>query len=411
MRAKRLGSLVAVWRRSLVLILVPLIVAAGAIPAVAGSTTRVSVDSAGGEANGFSGDRDFRRRGVSISADGRFVAFVSEASNLVPGDTNGTSDIFVHDRSTGLTTRVSVDSAGRQANGPSFIPSISADGRFVAFASDASDLVPGDTNGARDVFVHDLETGVTTRVSVNSAGGQGGGSGDPSISADGRFVAFESGFDLAPGGVQGDANIFVHDRQTGVTTHVFGFATRPSISADGRFVAFELTFLDVLGVYDRQTGVFTRIRCGRLHFFPSISANGRFVAFAADNTCGSDIFDDVLVHDLRTGVTEPVADPGFGGDGPLSISANGRFVAYRQISEVLVHDRQTGVTTQVAVDSAGGQANGGSRAPSISATGRFVAFQSIATNLVPRDTNGTSDIFVHDREDDGDDGDNDDGEQ
>jgi Tol biopolymer transport system component len=382
------------WRRSFVLILVPLIVAGGAIPAVAGSTTRVSVDSAGGEANGFSGDRDFRRRGVSISADGRFVAFVSEASNLVPADTNGFQDIFVHDRSTGLTTRVSVDSAGAEANGLSLQPSIAADGRFVAFASDASNPVPGDTNGRRDVFVHDLETGVTTRVSANNFG-----SGAPSISADGRFVAFQGAGD----------NIFVHDRQTGVPSLVaFGFSSRPSISADGRFVAFELSVIDLIVVADWQTGVSTGVFCCRLNLFPSISANGRFVAFEGDDFGLPNVF----VHDLQTRVTEPASDPGFGGDGPLSISATGRFVAFRDgFGVVVVHDRHTGVTTQVSVDSAGGLARGGSRAPSISATGRFVAFQSYASDLVPGDTNGTSDIFVHDREDDGDDGDNDDGEQ
>jgi Tol biopolymer transport system component len=129
---------------SLAWILVPLIVGASAISAVAGPTTQVSVNSAGEEGNAPS-------QASSLSATGRFVAFSSIASNLVPGDTNGVTDVFVHDRKTGVTTRVSVDSAGGEGNGDSAGPSISASGRFVAFTSAASNLVPGDTNGTEDV--------------------------------------------------------------------------------------------------------------------------------------------------------------------------------------------------------------------------------------------------------------------
>ena len=127
----------------------------------------------------------------SLSADGRYVAFASQASNLVTGDTNGTSDVFVRDRQTGATTRVSVDSSGTQGNNGSAEPSLSADGRYVAFTSQADNLVTGDTNGKADVFVHDRQTAQTTRVSVDSAGNQLDFDSDsPSISGDGRFVAF-----------------------------------------------------------------------------------------------------------------------------------------------------------------------------------------------------------------------------
>ena len=155
---------------------------------------RVSVASSGVQGNG-------RSCCPSISADGRFVAFASEASNLVPGDTNGAWDVFVYDRQTGEITRVSVASDGAQGNGDSGGPAISADGRFVAFYSSASNLVPGDTNGVEDVFVHDRLTGQTTRVSVASDGAQGNDlSWQPSISADGRFVAFASrASNLVPG--------------------------------------------------------------------------------------------------------------------------------------------------------------------------------------------------------------------
>ena len=130
-----------------------------------GETERVSVNSTGGQGNDES-------QGHSMTPDGRYVAFASRASNLVQRDTNGSPDVFVHDRRTGATTRVSVNSAGVQGEFYSTSPAISADGRFVAFASIASNLVPGDTNGTADIFVHDRRTGRTTRVSVDSAGQQ-----------------------------------------------------------------------------------------------------------------------------------------------------------------------------------------------------------------------------------------------
>src|SRR2546425_47262 len=135
-------------------------------------------------------------------------AFWGHASNLVPGDTNGLADVFVHDRQTGTTTRVSVDSSGAQGNAGSYDPSMSADGRYVVFTSDASNLVPGDTNGVSDVFVHDLLTGATTRASVDSGGAQGNGrskcSIGTSISFDGRTVGFISeADDLVPGDTNG----------------------------------------------------------------------------------------------------------------------------------------------------------------------------------------------------------------
>ena len=190
--------------------------------AAGGDTTRVSVASDGAQGNRYSYD-------PSISADGRYVAFYSYASNLVSGDTNGVYDVFVHDRQSGQTTRVSVASDGAQGNNGSYYdPSISADGRYVAFDSSASNLVSGDTNGARDVFVHDRQGGGTTRVSVASDGAQGGtGSWNPSISADGRYVAFYSGAsNLVSGDTNGTDDVFVHDGQTGQTTRI-------SVASDG----------------------------------------------------------------------------------------------------------------------------------------------------------------------------------
>src|SRR5258706_583306 len=191
----------------------------GLVPAATaqamGSTIIISVASDGTQGNGYSSDS-------SISADGRYVAFTSDASNLVLGDTNNSRDVFVHDMQTGITTRVSVDSNGNQGNLASVGSSISADGRYVAFGSSASNLVLGDTNNSSDVFVHDMQTGITTRVSVDSNGNQGNlDSSGSSISADGRYVAFNSNAsNLVTGDTNGTFDIFVHDMQTGVTTRV-----------------------------------------------------------------------------------------------------------------------------------------------------------------------------------------------
>jgi len=331
---------------------------------------------------------------AALSADGRYIVFASGVTNLVPGDTNQQTDIFVYDRLTEETKRVNVASDGAQAfGGPSASPSISADGRFVAFASSAVNLVPGDTNGLKDIFVHDRQTGATTRVSVATGGGQpaGGGSDHSAISADGRFIAFDSdATDLVPDDTNGFADIFVHDRVTGTTQRVSvdtggaqavgGDSRHPAISADGRFVAFhsEATnlgpgdtneFADIF-VHDRVAGTTQRVSVdtgggqaiGGHSFFPSISADGRYVAFQSDAT-------NLVPNDT-----------------------NGK-------RDIFVHDRQTGATTRVSVATGGGQALGGGAArPSISADGRYVAFESGATNLVPDDTNDLTDIFVHDRE-------------
>src|SRR5690606_534630 len=186
----------------------------------------------------------------SISADGRYVSFDSGSTNLVNGDTNGRSDVFVHDRLTGNTSRVSVNSAGVQGDGDSGVSSISADGRYVAFASAATNLVAGDTNIESDVFVHDRLTGNTTRVSVSTGGVEGNsGSGGPSISADGRYVAFAStASNLVLSDYNTEVDVFVRDRLKGTTALVSQSSTgttgnrgsySPSISADGRYIVFD----------------------------------------------------------------------------------------------------------------------------------------------------------------------------
>src|SRR5262245_37962878 len=184
----------------------------------------------------------------SVSPDGRYVAFHSFARNLVVGDGNGLVDVFVRDLVAGTTVRASVDDAGGDANGPSYYASISADGRFVAFMSFASDLVPGDGNGVPDVFVRDLVAGTTVRASVDALGGDpDGDSTTPAITPDGRYVAFASSAnDLVPGDHNGSFDVFVRDLMAGTTARVSvdvggrdtnGNSYQAAITPDGSFVA------------------------------------------------------------------------------------------------------------------------------------------------------------------------------
>ena len=212
-----------------------------------GTIERVNVTSAGAQSVGS------RCLGPVLSADGRYVAFAFSATDLVPNDTNGTWDIFLRDRQLGTTERVSVGPGGEQGNGPSEDPAISADGKLIAFESDASNLVMGDTNGRRDVFVYNRNTGTTTRVSVRSNGAQAvnGSSRDAEFSADGRFVAFDSGATgLVPKDTNGTRDVFIHDLVKGKTQRasvsssgkqVKGNSFNPTVSANGRIrrVRFE----------------------------------------------------------------------------------------------------------------------------------------------------------------------------
>jgi Tol biopolymer transport system component len=214
----------------------------------------------------------------TLSADGRFVAFYSEASSLVPDDTKGQADVFVHDRQTGTTERVSVGPGGVQGDANSSGGALSADGRFVAFSSFASNLVPGDSNGTEDVFVRDRRTGTITRVSLGPRRVQGNGSSDdPALSADGRFVAFYSvASNLVPSDLNGKGDVFVHDRQTSTTARVSlgpngrqgnSDSAWPDLSANGRVVAFgsyasNLVPGDTNGGSEGEQDVFVRTLVG-----------------------------------------------------------------------------------------------------------------------------------------------------
>ena len=406
-----------------------------------GVTTRVSVSSSGVQGNNAS-------YSPSISADGRYVVFPSDATNLVNNDNNSRRDVFVHDRQTGDTSRVSVDSNGVQANGNSSTAAISGNGRYVVFYSEATNLIALNTGGYYNIFVHDRQTGQTSLVSVSSSGvAANDNSAIPSISYDGRYVAFRSN---ATNLVSGDSNsrtdIFVRDMQTLETTRISVDSNgkqgdkdsdQPAISVDGRFVTFrsgatnlvsgDTNGRDDVFVHDLQTGQTTLVSVRtdkaaqdiRSVEWPAISGDGRYVAFNSlgDRLVDNDTNDasDVFLHDRQTGVTTRVSVNNSGVQGNKdsvtpAISQDGRYVVFNSAAnnlvlgdnnayqDIFVYDQQTGITSRVSISSTGVEGNSfaGTR-PVISADGLYIAFTSNASNMVPSDTNGVYDTFVHDR--------------
>jgi Tol biopolymer transport system component len=407
----------------------------------------------GGQADGHS----WR---ATISGDGRFVAFDSQADNLVPGDTNlvtvpgpspeepsytyNAADVFVFDRQTGLTERVSVATDGTQGNRESEVSFISTDGRWVVFQSEADNLVADDTNGMTDVFVHDRQTGVTELVSLGIDGAQGNGKSLPrGISAGGRYVLFNSSADnLVPGDTNGARDLFVRDRANGSVERVsVGYdgeqADKDSwggaMSADGRFVVFQSSAsnlvpgdtngADDIFVHDREKGTTERVSVSKAgkggnhsSYEGSISADGRYVAFMSSATNlvpgdTSSLRNDVFLYDRKQKTIQrvsisPTGREGNNTSGSPSISADGRYVAFlshasnlvsgdtNRMADVFVRDLKTGVTRRVSLNAKGEQADKESLMLDLSGDGRWVAFMSMATNLVPHDTNESDDIFV-----------------
>ena len=426
----------------MILLLASLLVPGSVLAHTPGFTQRVSVNSAVEEGNDASGIS-------AISGDGRFVAFGSAATNLIAGG-NLPFNIFVHDRQTGATEIVSVSSGGRQGEGFSSGPAINHDGRFVAFDSDAANLVQGDQNGTTDVFRHDRDTGETILVSVSSSGGQGDSSSHaPAISADGRFIVFHANSSLAPEDTNQQTDVYVRDVQAGTTALVsIGFdgsagnntSFIQDISGDGRFVAFvsDSTNLIPNDVEDFEANVYVRdlltgttelVSVGsdgtraNVGFFdrPSISADGRYVAFSTTASLvpqdTRQFSLDIYLRDRQAGTTELISVnsdevPGNGRSEGPSVSADGRFVSFQSDSsnivtpdepagffpdeDIFVRDRQAGVTYRVSESSTGAEGNARSLGGTISDDGLVTAFSSDASNLVPNDTNFVTDIFVHD---------------
>jgi len=322
----------------------------------------------------------------SISSDGRFVAFYSDATNIVTGDTNEVGDIFIFDRETGINERVSIASDGSQANEEAYTCTLSTDGRFVAFGSYATNLVPNDTNDVGDVFVHDREKGVTKRVSVASDGTQANGDSywAVAVNCDGHVVAFMSeATNLVTGDTNNCNDIFVHNRELRITKRI-------SVGSDGTEADGESMFV-------------------------KLSCNGRYVVFlsGASNLVPNDpngSITDGFVHDHWNHVTELIFEsagfdvPGGGSfHSSPSISPDGRFVGFESWSDDLVPgdtnmsgdtfliERETGIVERCSVSSDGSEADSDSSQPEISADNRFVVFGSGATNLVPNYLNENMD--------------------
>jgi hypothetical protein len=405
----------------------------------AGATDLVSINI-----HGASGDA--ASSGVALNADGTIVAFYSDATDLVTSDTNQVRDVFVRDRSRSATERVSVNSDDVQANGPSHgagsSPAISGTGDIVAFYSDATNLVQDDTNGHTDVFVRLRAEGSTERVSLSSTGEQSNGDSlNPSISSTGRFVAFQSdASNLVPDDTNGETDIFVRDRENGTTERVCGTiqgngpSFLPSISADGNFVAFASSATNLVQgdtnnhidifVCDRRSGALERVSISSTgeqgnddSVLPAIDAAGCVVVFksTASNLVPDDINGvvDVFARDRSTGTTERISVSFTGGNAndesfPPSISYDGRFVAFGSaasnlvrsdvnlLPSVFVRDRLISQTFIVDLNDAGQQANGAAVdvPTSISGDATQIGYVSFASNLTDNDANRSADVFV-----------------
>lgn len=392
----------------------------------------------------------------SISNDGRYIVFESASTNVVANDTNSVTDIFRYDTQTATYIRVSVSSAGVQGNGNSITPIISGNGRYVAFRSDANNLVVNDSNGYSDVFLRDMQMNTTTRISVNSIGNPLTGSGiimPYDISSDGQYVLMVSNKpDIVPNDTNNSWDIFLYDRQTGTTSRAsvngngdqldLG-AVDGNLSDNGRYLAFSSSSPNLVAndtnnapdafVKDLQTGQVTRISVnsggnqatypGSVNFpfliVDDISADGRYVTFAsnADNLVANDTNGDAwdqFFHDRQTGQTKRISinndgtqADGISGNGV--ISDDGRYVFFESFAtnlvandtnnaiDVFMFDNQTNSLSRISLTSVGGQTDGDSGVAALSADMRYVVMASDATNIVANDTNNARDIFIYDR--------------
>lgn len=406
--------------------------------APAATITRVSVSSAAEQADGATGT-------PVISADGRFIAFFSLASNLTPDDEDEGGDVFVHDRQTGETRRISVFPPGIEGTLDAAGPAISADGRFIVFWTSVRVGLP---ENLWNVYLYDQLTGTTTLTTVRGVGDVNPDRGAfwPALSGDGRFFSFQTeGANLVTDDTNGFPDIYVHDRLTGFNERVSVSSdgaqgdeqsTIADISGDGRYVVF-VTDTDNLVpndanhgndilVRDRATGQTTRISLGPNGeqdgfgdaYFPFISFSGRYILFESDfnqlSPGDTNGMDDVFAYDQQTGVTVRVSEPN-NGDEPEwesswgHISADDSFVTFSSYAtnmvlndtndhyDVFVRPFPAGPIERVSVGVGGSEADGPSTNSVISSDGRYVAFLSGATNLVAGDTNGVADVFVVDR--------------
>ncbi|MBP7006543.1 MAG: PD40 domain-containing protein, partial [Candidatus Pacebacteria bacterium] len=408
-----------------------------------GDTIRVSQNTIIPHGNGGTTEPRF-------SGDDNFIAFASDATDLVEDDTNGSSDIFVINRLSGSIERVSVATGGIEANGHSYYPSVSSDGRYVTFPSSATNLVAGDTNATEDIFVHDRQTNTTERVSVTDDESEANdeSSGFAPISGDGRYVVFYSN---ATNLVAGDTNIagdiFLRDLQLDTTIRVSvtdgeaegnGSSLYPNISADGEIITFISNATNlVVGDTNAQPDVFIRDRNGgttqRISVSseevegdlevtseaPAISSDGRYVVFASYSTNltanDTNLVQDVFIRDVELGTTEILSISSNeiqGNDQSYkpSVSSDGRYVTFyseatnlisgdtNDAGDIFIRDRELDTTERVSLRNNGDEIDNSSDRPDVSSDGRYVIFDSGDELIKDEDFNNGSDIFIRDRE-------------
>lgn len=390
-------------------------------------------------------DNDSSYYDLGISEDGNRIVFASDAANLVPGDTNGNTDVFLYERLTCTITRVSVDSSGGQGSGRSWFPAISANGRYMVFDSTAANLIDDDTNNTRDVFMRDLDTGITTIVSLSSDEEQGDlESYGASISADGRYIAFVSratNFDAFGFAAY---SAFVRDTVAGTTELVtvstssgksFGAVTNAAISADGCCIAFTSSGGDLVsGDGNGEEDVFVRDlsadqtervslpvvpgeELNDYSILGSISHDGRYVTFHShatnaidgDNNTHADSFitdreadTTQLISQALSGVTgsdhAEVSRGWIGNEGRIVLfeSRSAAFVTGDQNNavDIFMRDQFTRQTTLVSRVPGGALSDNNSHYGAMTPDGRYLVFTSDANNLVPGYENFWGDVFL-----------------
>ncbi|HYN93634.1 MAG TPA: hypothetical protein VES42_07270 [Pilimelia sp.] len=388
------------------------------------TTTRLSVGHDGSQADSDS-------NAPVISDDGRWFVYSSNATNLVPGDTNGRLDLFLYDRTTGRTELITRSVDGAPSDAGAYGQRISADGDFVTFYSAATTLVPGDTDGEDSVFVWERESGAITRLPGVDAFW-------PDISADGRYVTYTTYASLVTEDTDNFTDVYVYDRTAGkaslITKTLSGGpagGSSSTISDDGRYVAFESDSTKLIKKYvgggtnvflrDRKTGVTTLVSRtlsgtgSNGATSPEISGDGRYVAFGStsgdlapdDTNAERDVF--LWERATRKITAVSVTPDGRTGNGFSTAgrpSADGRYVAFWSTAmdlagteasgwgtQTYLFDRTTGRNRLVALPTEGG-VDGGGEGADVSADGRIIGFMSLGEELVPGDTNGSRDVFV-----------------
>ena len=408
--------------------------------AIGGVTEIVSVNSEGDQGSGYSVEPD-------VSDDGRYVVFYAAAEDLVPDDTNGMLDIFVHDRFTNETTRVSISSDGEQANGQSAFPTISGDGRIVAFHSSADNLVTDDRNSETDMFAHDRETGFTVRVSVDSKGKQSNeNSSFGAVSGNGQYVVFQTAAQLSDDDVNNTSDIYMHDLLSRETVRVsvgtggfqlHGASVDAAISYYGEYVAFSSLADNVDPIdIDNRYDIYVRdiLSDETVLVSPSssndqsadedcelpvISADGQKIAFISEATNlieGEQLgIKYAFLYDrtknlMRLMSRNYCGEPGDQRTDTVAITPDGQWVVFYSAAQNLVpggswplrniflRNTDTNQILEVSEASDGSPADGDSFDPALSNDGHIVVFSSVADNLVEDDMNDTHDIFAHELE-------------